>query len=360
MRFLISLLVGLLSVSASFAFDAKTDMLHCNGADWSRVCQRFQEARAGRGVFSVVCIGDSHTQADFGLAVLRDTLQAMAGSAGRGLIVPLRAAGTNQPLDYTFDITPVSRARVMIKDKELCSLPFTGTCVYHDSDSCKVRIGATKPFRSVCINLPADTIIHFEEPQTEAEFSLSSGYIHSAVLRSDSAGVFVHGIGNNGATFASYLAMPSFAENLVPLHPDMIVLALGTNDTFSRATLGEIEDNANALLDKLTAVCPDAMIVIVGPAHCLKKATRRIRTKRDIRKRTIKVENDKAAMVSDLLKDIASSKRLPYFETYSIGFSALDLQSSKLLSKDGVHFTPDGYRQMAALFVKALCPCLVE
>ena len=74
--------------------------IEMNGDDWSDLAARFAAARDSDHTFSLVYLGDSHIQADFGGAVLRSRMTNAAGSAGRGLIIPFKLAGTNQPADY--------------------------------------------------------------------------------------------------------------------------------------------------------------------------------------------------------------------------------------------------------------------
>ncbi|MDE6120221.1 MAG: hypothetical protein K2F63_00365, partial [Muribaculaceae bacterium] len=76
--------------------------IELNGADWSQLSERFAAAQRGEALFPVVYLGDSHVQADFGGAILRSRLAEVAGSAGRGIIIPYRLASTNEPGDYSF------------------------------------------------------------------------------------------------------------------------------------------------------------------------------------------------------------------------------------------------------------------
>src|SRR5688572_17306689 len=51
----------------------------------------------GKGTVNIIHIGDSHIQADYMTNVVRSDFQRDFGNAGRGLIVPLRVAGSNEP-----------------------------------------------------------------------------------------------------------------------------------------------------------------------------------------------------------------------------------------------------------------------
>src|SRR5689334_10476240 len=53
----------------------------------------------GSGTVSIVHIGDSHIQADFMTAVVRNGLQDFFGNAGRGLVFPYQLAQSNSPDD---------------------------------------------------------------------------------------------------------------------------------------------------------------------------------------------------------------------------------------------------------------------
>ena len=49
---------------------------------------------------SIFHIGDSHLQADYISHTIRTSLQKEFGNAGRGLILPLKIAKTNEPFNY--------------------------------------------------------------------------------------------------------------------------------------------------------------------------------------------------------------------------------------------------------------------
>src|SRR5258705_12161983 len=55
--------------------------------------------KTGKGIVTVVHIGDSHIQADFLSAVVRKNLQQFFGNAGRGLVFPYQLAQSNAPPD---------------------------------------------------------------------------------------------------------------------------------------------------------------------------------------------------------------------------------------------------------------------
>ena len=69
---------------------------------WKHLSARMDslEHHTSDGIVRILHIGDSHIQAEFVTNALRAMLQEVYGNAGRGLVSPLRLAGTNQPVDY--------------------------------------------------------------------------------------------------------------------------------------------------------------------------------------------------------------------------------------------------------------------
>jgi len=57
--------------------------------------------KSGNGVVTIVHIGDSHIQADFLSAVVRNNMQQFFGNAGRGLVFPYQLAQSNAPPDIS-------------------------------------------------------------------------------------------------------------------------------------------------------------------------------------------------------------------------------------------------------------------
>ena len=63
--------------------------------------EKLLELRSGlRDRVTIYQIGDSHIQSGYFSGTARTSLQKYFGNSGRGLIFPLRLAGTNQPDDY--------------------------------------------------------------------------------------------------------------------------------------------------------------------------------------------------------------------------------------------------------------------
>lgn len=119
--------------------------------------------------------------------------------------------------------------------------------------------------------------------------------------------------------------------------PDLILLMLGTNDT-SRSSLRTMIENFSNLLDKITASCPNAQLLVasIPPIHPTAKPA--IRSLRGM--------YFNAAIPSIITSKIAQGKNLHFVDMRSL--SIQDLTSSLSLDLDrGLHPNTQGYHKIA-------------
>lgn len=355
---------------------ADENSIAMNGADWSTLAARFRSACEGDSIFSIVYLGDSHIQADFGGSVLRRRIADVAGSAGRGLIIPFRIAGTNQPVDYTMTTGSEIVASRLLKQPWSTDMPFTGIGVVPSEGNMLLKITAEEPFDRITVltkgPAPAITSVYggsvadgilyshggsgsiaLEEPRMDVHLRLSmvpSSVLAGVVLRDADAGSFVHSIGNNGATYGTYNQVNSFGDELAALRPDLVIIALGTNEAFGTFTRESLETDIDSLVRTIRAANPRTEIMMVTPTECFRKKNRR-------RRRSSLVVNTKVATVRSVVRDYAEAHGIPLYDTYAIAGgagSAAKMKSAAVLGHDGVHFTSEGYRLWGALLSDAL------
>ena len=93
------------TVSVPAFLNKEKNHIDFNGADWSPLFAEMDSLQNGSDstarVVSIVHIGDSHIQAGYLTEAVRLPLQRRFGDAGRGLVVPLKLAKTNEPHDYS-------------------------------------------------------------------------------------------------------------------------------------------------------------------------------------------------------------------------------------------------------------------
>ncbi|WP_168192384.1 SGNH/GDSL hydrolase family protein [Chroococcidiopsis sp. TS-821] len=132
--------------------------------------------------------------------------------------------------------------------------------------------------------------------------------------------------------------------------PDLILLMLGTNDT-SRSSLKTMIEDFSNLLDKITACCPKAQLLVasIPPIHPAAKPA--IRSLRGM--------YFNAAIPSIVSSKKAQGKKLHFVDMQSL--SIQDLTSSFSLDLDrGLHPNTQGYHKIASLWHDAVLKVLSD
>ncbi len=368
------------------------NVIELNGDDWTALSAKFAAAARGDSLFSLVYLGDSHVQADFGGSVLRSRLQAASRCAGRGLVIPFRLASTNQPKDYTIHTYAPFTASKLLKMPWPTAMPFTGIGIRPEVGEFSLSLKCEMPFdrlrmlylgktpeiirlyndngdvvpfdsisayKELCLRLGGS----FNELSLEMRGDIGDTTFGGFELLGDTVGTVVHSLGNNGATYSSYGLVEGFAQGLAKLTPDLTVIALGTNEAFSRNNPENILAGIETLVATVRQNNPQTKIVLVGPAECYKKTYRRVRNKKGRWRRVASsVVNKKVLTVRNIIKEYAASEGLPYYDHYEVAGgtgAAAKLKKARILGKDGVHYTADGYRLwgdlLADALLKAMC-----
>ena len=160
-------------------------------------------------------------------------------------------------------------------------------------------------------------------------------------------GLVYHAIGQNGATAADFCTTEKM-DQMAALHPDLIILSFGTNESHNRR-YDAVEHYAqlDALLTLLRHYAPDATVMLTTPPGSYVRASRR---RRIINPRTEKTVNTILAFgernglaVWDLYNIAGGSKR-----------ACLNWKNNRLMQRDQVHYTHQGYTIQGNLLGEAL------
>ena len=344
--------------------------IRMNGDDWSELADIINDSK-GRRV-SIVHIGDSHLQADMATAVTRRRLSNHYGSAGRGLIVPFKLAGTNQPVDFSISSNSKMLQSRLLKTPWPTAMGFTGIGVHPLDSVFDLSISNPQAFDSVeifysgllidadSLGAPQDNILGLKLPfkSDAAQFQLrgdTNTTIHGINLISDSVGVAYHVIGNNGATCKSYSEIPDFSKRLESLHPQLLIISLGTNEAYNRISDSEMSKTLDDLVTDLKTRFPRAKLLLTTPSESYRKVTRRRGRKR--RRRTSYQINSHIKHVRDVIVNYGETEGIPVYDFYEVAGgkgSAGKWLSDKYLNKDRVHLTHAGYVVQGNLFTDAL------
>lgn len=352
--------------------------IELNGADWTRLAQAFADTE-NRGI-NIIHIGDSHIQADILGDRVRRLMQDKYGEYGRGLITPLRLAGTNQPRDYS-----VTSESHFISEKLICRDPilprsFTGITLEPTEKTFDFTIRSRDSYERITLyyggNTPEVTAVGcdgsnlifsssatpgkieidlpFPCEETRLELSsLGDTYIYGFKLDCDIVGVSYSSIGINGATFANYNSVENFGEKISSLSPDLLVISLGTNEAFGRFSDSDLYYEISSLVNGLASANPGSAILLVTPSEC----QRRVRRGRRGRRRTSYVNADNIVRVRNVILNFARENSIAVYDWHEAaggdGSSAQWLKAS-LLGRDRVHYTSKGYDVAGQMLFNAI------
>ena len=333
---------------------------------------------------SILQIGDSHIQADYLSAQVRTNFQNDFGNAGRGLVVPLHVAGSNEPFNYkiTSNVKCYGKRCVYVNDS--LDYGIGGFAVKTSDDTAQFRIrtfdyasqnyafnkmtlfyqqdssysfslqdslgnilGSVKKdslqLRNVSVvQLPANTNeVYLKANRSDS--SESYAILYGMNLENDSTGVLYHAIGVNGAEAFQYVRAKYFAEQTQVLKPEVIIISLGTNEAQRRPFNNELtEARLDSLVKQLHFYNPKAPVVLTTPPDSYYGR---------------KHYNPAVASYHEIVVNYAKQNNLAVWDLFSAtgGYkSCYQWKKYKLMRKDGVHFSRAGYELQGNLFYEAI------
>lgn len=170
----------------------------------------------------------------------------------------------------------------------------------------------------------------------QSEFNLNG-----MVLERDAPGVLYHSIGVNGAKASDYNKYPLFFDQLPALLPDLVIVSLGTNESFDKLTREEYTDQLNLMLTRIKAKNPDVCVLVMTPPPSL------------FRRR---YPNTFAADYAKAIQEQETSMIYASFDLFSeMGGTGGVSRNAKrgYLNTDKVHYTQAGYEKQGSLFMDA-------
>jgi LysM repeat protein len=173
--------------------------------------------------------------------------------------------------------------------------------------------------------------------KSEKEYTLSG-----LVLEKDDAGIIYHSIGVNGAKASDYNKYPLFFEQLPALKPDMVIISLGTNESFDKMVSADYMVQMNLFIANVRAKNPDACILVMTPPPSLFKRRYPNTFVADYAKNILMQETEKNYASWDLFSEMGG--------LFSVNRNA----AAGMMSGDKVHYSKQGYEKQAALFTEAL------
>lgn len=334
---------------------------------------------------NIIHIGDSHIQADYMTEVVRRNLQLEFGNAGRGLIVPARVAGTNEPNNFrSYSAYAWNSKRIVHTTKPL-PIGIGGITLHTDNPAANFSFNLTDPthdyrFNSVSFFFLRDkgsfafsvrdsAKNELGRIQTDGTTSASdynklvlpaavnhvvvqvlkeSGSQHHATLfglnlENGKSGLLYHAIGVNGAKYEHYNAASLFAQQTTLLKPDLFIISLGTNESIEYPRVApSFFAQVTRLVDTLSKNNPEAKFILVTPPDAFVKKVR---------------VNPGIEVIRQQILKYAVENGIAFWDMYKVNggkSSAAEWRSKSMLRPDGVHFTKDGYALQGNLLFQAI------
>ena len=335
---------------------------------------------------SVVHIGDSHLQADEFSGRTRQELQRTYGNAGRGLVFPFHVAKA----DGSHSFRTFNKGGRLWWSRRLLSRPDSTLPVglsgfvlaTTDSNAAFVLRIPPQPgpdYRFTRLTLlrqasptafdwqvrtaqgrllgqlpgagPArpgplllDSLRSYVELRTvRANPRQTKAVLYGLLLENGQSGVSYHTIGVNGAAVRHYNRAPLFFEQLPVLHPDLLIIPLGTNDAYDSSFNPDVfGQRLDTLVSQLRRRCPQAEVLLTAPADSYR--ARRYRNPDLARRRAV-------------LRAYCQAHDLAYWDFAAVqgGYGSIRAwQAHGLAQPDLVHFTTAGYQLQGLLLYLAL------
>jgi lysophospholipase L1-like esterase len=201
--------------------------------------------------------------------------------------------------------------------------------------------------------------------------------LSSIAIYNRQTGITYNSVGYPGAqaTLVNKFSSKLFANDLIRINPQVVVLSFGTNEASNDGLdIAKYAASYEAMVGKIKATLPQAAIVVIGPpdfseavnckkGNCIREASAAKgkigAAGSDCGWRT----PPKLAQIREAQREVAERNGLVYWNWASImpsecGAHRWFTASPPLMAKDHVHLTLEGYRKSAGEFLNTLIPVI--
>lgn len=357
--------------------------------------------RAGKDtVVTIVHLGDSHIQAGHYSGRTMRLLQHQFGNAGRGWIAPFKLSRTNEPDDYfissvirewvagrciqhtrktpiglggigiqtvspsiNFDISiaPVNGAGYAFNQAVLYrgskSMPMWPAGIRKDSvqvfwaDTLCAPGVLADTFRIACLT---DTLLLHSSRRKQGTDRLLpassfTNLYYGLSLTNGSPGILYHAVGVNGAMYVNYTE-EAYVRQLALLQPSLLIISLGTNETFGRRfTSAEFAGQIRQFVGLVKKYMPATALLLTTPPECYKRTY--------VNKKRTYVRNENTHRAARCIVEVSREEGLACWDLFTVTGgknSCRKWHSQGLMGRDRVHFTKEGYGEQGTLLYRAL------
>lgn len=166
--------------------------------------------------------------------------------------------------------------------------------------------------------------------------------LNGIVIENNQSGILYHNIGVNGARLSDYNKYPMFFEQLKALQPDLLVVSLGTNESFDHMKSQDYMQQLDVFIQNVKAQNPNAEILVATPPPSLFKRKYPNTFCADYAQKIMERAEEYNYAVWDLFSQFGG--------LYGVGKNA----QRGLIGNDKVHYTKAGYEKKGDLLAEAI------
>lgn len=170
--------------------------------------------------------------------------------------------------------------------------------------------------------------------------------LNGIVLENGNPGLLYHNIGVNGAQLTDYNKYPLFFEQLKTLSSDLIIVSLGTNESFDKMTAEDFMNQLEIFIQNVKNENPTSELLVITPPPSLFQRKITNTFVEEYTKRILSSAVEKNYAVWDMFAQLGGNNSVRRNHAFGI------------LGNDGVHYTKKGYEIQADLYTAALLKTL--
>lgn len=332
----------------------------------------------------IVHLGDSHIQGGYFTNEVRRLLSQQYSPADRGWVFPYSLAHTNGPEDLSvqstaawegfkynhnpgLNPTPISgyllstvdtviSFKLTLKQESLTLFPFKRLGIYHNSPNITVTSSQSTNVetKKLAGNLYVTSLL-YNNLQDSVQFVIHTHATNHAFslsginLENPNSQLTYHAIGINGMAYITYEKSIVYSEILGMLHPDCIILSLGTNDAFMQLhDTAHFKKSVATLIKHIRKVIPDCCIILTTAGDHLKDK---------------KYPNPALIRINQSIIEVAQNEACAYWDFFNImgGLGSSQNWFKKgYFCRDFVHLSKEGYKLQGRLFFEAFNKAIIH
>lgn len=336
----------------------------------------------GKGKLNIIHFGGSHIQAGIYSGRTRERLQTFfpGMNGGRGLVFPYRMARSNGPNNYNITWTGSWTCCRNVQYRRNCMLGLLGISAetnsadasleivtgkkYLDYETNKIRVFYKMDSASFDIKLknelpgvkyskfPDRGYCLIESPEyldtvqlqiKQTDSAQKRFRLYGVALENDDSGIVYHDSGINGASIPSYLRCELLETQMAQIKPDLVIISLGTNDTYTRNFKPDYyRENYIKLIKRIRNAAPKTAILMTVPNDSYYRR---------------RYPNKNTAEAEKVILETAKKYNCGVWNFYRImgGYNSSYLwHKDNLMAYDRIHFSSAGYLIKGDLLFNAL------